>query len=214
MRRFFLIIAMTLACGETAEATTTTATISTTADVSTSTGYDTTSSTTWLTLDPTTGDPHPPAPECGRDMCSALGDWCAENIGSESICDTIANRICPGDPCVACEMAPKRCKFGDEKCKDEARAVCARVSECDCEYSCDDTADHLPESKQVALCFVYPWIIGEWCNEPDEGMCMDVMQGPCAPTACEYFDCLDALDTNPCTVPPACAAMQACGNLR
>lgn len=206
--RYLLIVAMMFACGDSASATTV---LPTTTDVEvTSTSDQTsTSSTSWLTTAPTTGDP----PTCQRDLCSDLDAWCHKYGITDSICSTISESICPGDPCVACEMAPKRCKFGDEACKAEANKICAGVDQCECEYSCETTVDELPVEKQVALCFVYPWIIGEWCDEPDEAQCLAVMQGPCAPTACEYFDCLAALEEHPCEVPPECAPMSACSNL-
>lgn len=212
MRYFAIVFAIMTSCGLPADASTatpTTDTPTTTGHISTTDVDESTSTSTTWTSAPTTGD----APSCQRDLCKELGEWCLDNVKSASICATLSEHICPGDPCAACEMAPKRCPFGDDACRAEVKNICAGVDQCECSYSCEQTVDQLQEDKQIALCFVYPWIIGEWCDEPDEAQCLAVMQGPCAPTACEYFDCLAALEEHPCEVPKECAAMHACGNL-
>lgn len=151
-----------------------------------------------------------PPEACSPTICGDLATWCHKYGISEAICDIIVGKICPGDPCTACDIAASRCVFGDTECEQAAMAVCEESAGCDCSYYCGVTANWLPKAERTALCYVHPWTLGKWCSEPDEAMCLQVMSATCAPTACEYLDCIAALDVDPCTVPAKCAGIHEC----
>jgi len=165
------------------------------------------STTTEPTTSTGTGEATTSASVCPANLCGDLLAWCLAHDITDGICVTLAESICPGDPCESCRLAPGHCMFGDDACKAEAAAVCEGSRWCDCVYDCDAP---LPPEKQTSLCFVHPWTVGGWCDEPDEDVCLAVMASACAPTACEYLDCVVALDDEPCAVPAACEAIQAC----
>lgn len=151
------------------------------------------------------------APNCGPGLCDDLAAWCTSTALPSETCALLSGLVCPGNPCDACAVALDACALGGGDCT-PLELLCKAAPDCGCGWSCEVPANELSIPELFALCFAHPWTIGKSCEAPDVGQCLATMQASCAPTACAYLDCLDALEQDPCQIPPVCERIAECGD--
>ena len=148
------------------------------------------------------------------DLCDALEFDCTAAGVDEDRCLEIAQGVCPGSKCLACERMLAECEEASPgECDAIAKRCGAALDGCNCETeTCVDmTTATIPTL--FASCFAFPLALG--CEEPSVGQCFTTLTySSCAGlTTCEYHDCMWALDDlASCTdeTPAECAEVVAC----
>lgn len=148
------------------------------------------------------------------DLCTQLSEACAADGMDEQGCDDFGKNICPEDRYTAC-------KGLQAVCEAETGSACAHLEEtCEenlngCAAPACEHAGTLSPGTAVAFCFAYPARLDGCGEEPDVGLCLELMTWKeCRVTTCEWADCMDALaaigDKCPMFIPQECKAIEAC----
>lgn len=128
------------------------------------------------------------------DMCGTLGDLIADATGDTDAATKIAEGICPGSRCMACDAARDACDAIGGDCS-ELDAFCDDALDgCSCTMKCKDTTQ-LEPVELLALCFAHPMATGDDCEDPSVGQCLTTISwsGCAGLTTCQYAECHEDL---------------------
>jgi hypothetical protein len=143
-------------------------------------------------------------------LCADLESDCTAAGIDADRCLELAQGVCPGSKCLACERLIDEC---EEVSPGECDAIAKRCGGCNCDApACVDMMD-APLPTLFASCFAFPLALG--CEEPSVGQCFTTLtyEGCAGLTTCEYHDCMRAIDDlASCTdaTPVECAEVAAC----
>lgn len=147
-------------------------------------------------------------------LCADLESDCTAAGIDADRCLELAQGVCPGSKCLACERLIDECEeVSPGECDAIAKRCGSALGGCNCDApACVDMMD-APIPTLFASCFAFPLALG--CEEPSVGQCFTTLtyEGCAGLTTCEYHDCMRAIDDlASCTdaTPAECAEVAAC----
>lgn len=148
------------------------------------------------------------------DMCAVLGKDCGELGVDPNRCLELAEGVCPGDRCLACDRTIAECEAAGGDCEAVAKHCDDALEGCSCDPAkCRDVTE-LTLPQLFATCFAWPMAIGQ-CGEPSVGQCLTTLPwiGCAGLTTCEYTKCMEDIElfgTCEDNLPKSCDRVVAC----
>jgi hypothetical protein len=148
------------------------------------------------------------------DMCAVLEKDCNGAGVDPNRCLELAEGVCPGDRCLACDRAAAECEAAGGDCEAVIENCEAALEGCSCDPGrCRDVTE-LTLPQLFSTCFAWPMAIGQ-CEEPSVGQCLTTLPwiGCAGLTTCEYTECMEDIalfGTCGDFLPASCDRVVAC----